>query len=323
MAPRKPDDIRKRYRRLLGDLVGDQGVISVHDLVGRMDLQTTVRPAARRQYIEKYLTRKLLPEPAWAYQIGESIPRPWCSGLWGLWCAAHFEDFILTIQLAVEQTNDQYFGDRAKQVWHFIDALAYVGEPLRFDHFREVRAINQDRDMPISRDILRFRELFEVLRSAAYPEGRINRELFLIFRRQIAKRRLVEATRQLSGMVDLIWPLVEDPKYTRFYTGKRGACGNTITIPNDVMEELRLPSIHEPERNLDHFVNEHLESADYIARDRGGVTSRAIRIVDDLKRWARSLHYGLTEDPIEGESLDEAYWDLLEPSEGYRETLPW
>jgi hypothetical protein len=310
--PRRGSDIRKRFGELLGALVGDALVATVDQIVDWMELRTKVRPSTRRRYVAQYLAGLWRPDPIWAYEIGEAIPRPWCTGLWALWCAGCFEEFILTLQLAFEQTNDQYLDERALQIWHFIDALQYVAAVLPFDHFREVRAINLDRDMPISSDALRFRDLFEVLRRGGCPYDRINRELYFIFRRQVAKRRLAETSIQLSAMVELSWPLVGNPKYAKYYAGIRGEHGFTITIPAEVSSQIRIPPPEEPEQYLDKFVNEHLESAFAIANDHGGVKSRATRIVDDLKRWAASYSHSRQRNPVEGDALDEAFGDLFD-----------
>lgn len=139
--------MRERFADLLRPLVGEGGVITIEALVNAMDLKTSVRPSVRQDYVRRYLKGTRNIESAWAWQIGDSIPRPWCSGAWGLWSAGCFEDFLWLLQLSMETTADAWIQTRAAQMWQFMDAIQHVCNPLPHDDLPEIRSINAIRAM--------------------------------------------------------------------------------------------------------------------------------------------------------------------------------
>jgi hypothetical protein len=288
---KRAKDASERFGRLLRALITEEGVNTVDRIVARMDIKTSVRPSARKDYVHRYLNGTRNIESAWAWQIGHSILLPWCSGAWGLWSAGRFEDFLWLLQLSMETTADDWIQTRALQMWRFMDALQHVCIPLPHDDLPEIVKINADRAMPF--DAFQAREVFAILGDENFDGsdemfGRLMEDAYDIFVRQAAKRVLFEVGVDLYPIFDLNWSPIEDPEYQQFYGADEES---RRVIYDDILPQMRLPEHSNVINSLDQFVDIHFESAMERARAaRGEVATRADMICNDVLNWAGHLY---------------------------------
>lgn len=245
-----------------------------------MELRTSVRAGVRSDCIEAYLDASSSVESVWAWQIGEAIPRPWCSGAWGLWAGNCFEGFVCLVHLAVEMTSDAWMAQTCRTLWHFLDALRYVCQPLYFDHVPAIAAIDRDREMNLAGATLR--DVCRTIQEAGCDAEQSYIETGAIALRQVAKHRLRDASADLAPLFYLAWSPVEDPKYSKYYANEE----SRRAVDPDIVERIRVPAEPGVDYPMDQFVDIHLISARERARHGGGdVCTRAELILHDLQLW--------------------------------------